>query len=199
MPDLILASQSPIRAELLTRVGLRFETAPARIDETAIKDAMLAEAAPPRDIADILAEQKALKLSRKHPEALVIGSDQVLAFDGQILSKPDTRDACTAQLTQLSGQEHRLITGCVVAMEGKPQWRVVTVARLWMKPLTAAFIDAYLDRNWPDVGESVGGYKLEAEGPRLFERIQGDHFTILGLPLMELCSYLELRGAFQDV
>lgn len=199
MTDILLASQSPIRADLLTRVGLRFDTAPARIDEDAIRTGMTAEGAPPRDIADVLAEQKALKMSRKQPAALVIGSDQVLAFEGEILAKPETRDAAAEQLTCLAGKEHRLITACVIAQEAKAQWRVVTEARLWMKPLTATFIESYLTRNWPDVGDSVGAYKLEAEGPRLFQRISGDHFTILGLPLLELCNYLELRGAFDDV
>lgn len=198
MPVVILASQSEIRAELLRRVRLPFETAPARIDEAAIRQGMEAEGAAPRDVADVLAEQKALKLSARGPEALVIGCDQVLAFDGQILAKPTSREDAAAQLNALSGTDHRLITAAVIAEAGRPQWRVVTEARLWMKPLSSAFIEAYLDRNWPDVGSSVGAYKLEAEGPRLFQRITGDHFTILGLPLLELCAYLELRGVFGD-
>ena len=198
MSVIILASQSEIRADLLRRVHLAFETRPARIDEGALRAGMEAEGAPPRDVADMLAEQKALKLSRREPEAMVIGCDQVLAFDGQILGKPESRDAAAAQMAQLAGRDHRLITAAVIAEAGRPTWRVVTEARLWMKPLTPDFIDAYLERNWPDVATSVGGYKLEAEGPRLFQRITGDHFTILGLPLLELCAYLELRGMFEN-
>ena len=159
---------------------------------------MEAEGAPPRDVADMLAEQKALKLSRREPEAMVIGCDQVLALDGQILGKPENKEAAAAQMALLSGRDHRLITAAVIAEAGRPTWRVVTEARLWMKPLTPDFIDAYLSRNWPDVATSVGGYKLEAEGPRLFQRITGDHFTILGLPLLELCGYLEQRGMFEN-
>ncbi|MBF9029332.1 septum formation protein Maf [Rhodobacterales bacterium HKCCE3408] len=198
MPRLVLASGSTIRADLLTRIGLTFEVMPARIDEAAIRDSMLAEGAPPRDIADALAEQKALKIARKDAELRVIGCDQILALGGVILSKPEGREGAAAQLRQLAGREHRLITACVVAEEARPVWRVVTEARLWMKPLSESFIEAYLNRNWPEVSDSVGAYKLEQEGPRLFERISGDHFTILGLPLLELCAYLERRGEFVD-
>lgn len=198
MPVTILASQSTIRSDLLQRVGLVFEAQPARIDEDAIRSAMEAENAPPRDIADVLAEQKALKLSSRYPEALVIGCDQVLAADAGILAKPDNRAEAAAQLAGLAGRDHRLLTAAVIAEGGRPVWRVVTEARLWMKPLTPAFIDAYLDRNWPEVADSVGAYKLEQEGPRLFQRITGDHFTILGLPLLELCAYLDARGVFDN-
>lgn len=190
----ILASQSEIRASLLRQIGLDFEARPARIDEAGIRHAMEAEGAPPRDIADVLAEQKAIKLSGRNPDAFVIGSDQVLNFNGKILSKPADRDEAARQLNDLSGHDHKLITAAVIAQAGQPQWRVITQAQLWMKPLSSAFIDAYLERNWPDVASSVGGYKLEAEGARLFQRITGDHFTILGLPLLEICAYLETRG-----
>jgi len=198
MAEIILASQSQIRADLLRRIGVAFEVQPARIDEDSIRKAMEAEGAPPRDIADVLAEQKALKLSGRRPNAMVIAADQVLALDGKILAKPIDRNEAGDQLKRLNGQDHRLLTACVVAEAGRPQWRVVTEARLWMKPLSDKFIDAYLERNWPDVASSVGAYKLEAEGPRLFQRITGNHFTILGLPLLELCSYLEMRGILID-
>ncbi len=198
MTTLILASQSEIRSELLRRVGLRFEAHPARIDEATIRASMEAEDARPRDIADVLAEQKALKLAGRYPEAMVIGCDQVLALEGEIISKPESKEEAAVQLARLSGRSHRLLTAAVIVEGARPQWRVVTEAQLWMKPLTETFIDSYLDRNWPDVASSVGAYKLEAEGPRLFQRITGDHFTILGLPLLELCTYLELRGVFLD-
>ncbi|MBF9035945.1 septum formation protein Maf [Rhodobacterales bacterium HKCCE2091] len=198
MTRIVLASASPIRAELLTRVGLTFDTRPARVDEDAVRRGMEAEGAPPRDIADALAELKAVKVSGLEPGALVIGSDQVLAHDGAILTKPETRDAAEAQLRRLAGTEHRLVTAAVIAVDGQPQWRAVTVARLTMKPLTDRAISSYLGRNWPGVSGCVGGYKLEEEGPRLFQRITGDYFTILGLPLLELCAYLETRGEFED-
>lgn len=198
MAEIILASQSQIRADLLHRVGVSFDVKPARIDEDSIRDAMEAEGAPPRDIADVLAEQKALKLSGRRPGAMVIGADQVLALDGKIMAKPVDRNEAGDHLKRLRGRDHQLLTACVIAEAGRPQWRVVTEARLWMKPFSDKFIEAYLDRNWPDVGSSVGAYKLETEGPRLFQRITGDHFTILGLPLLELCAYLEVRGILTD-
>lgn len=194
MARTILASKSEIRATLLRQIGLAFEAMPARIDEGAIRASMQVEGAPARDIADILAEQKSLKLSGRHPEAFVIGCDQVLSLGDKILSKPESREIAAAQLAELSGHDHKLLTAAVISQDGRPQWRVVTEARLWMKPLSTEFIQGYLDRNWPDVGSSVGAYKLEEEGARLFQRISGDHFTILGLPLLEVCGYLETRG-----
>lgn len=194
MTRLILASGSPIRAELLRRVGLCFDIEKPRVDEDSLKASLEAAATSPRDIADALAEMKAVRISAKHPGALVLGSDQVLAHDGKVFSKAATRDEAAAQLRMLAGREHRLITAAVIAENGRPVWRVVTEARLWMKPLSEARIEAYLTRNWPGVAECVGHYKLEEDGPRLFQRITGDYFTILGLPLLELCSYLETRG-----
>jgi septum formation protein len=191
---IILASRSTIRADLLRNAAVKVEALPARIDETAVKQALLADGAPPRDIADALAEMKARKLSEKHPEALVIGCDQVLDHNGTILSKPATKQEARTQLLALRGDRHKLLSAAVIYEEGRPVWRHVGVVRMTMRPFGDDYLDAYLDRNWPGVGDSVGAYKLEEEGARLFARVEGDYFTVLGLPLLELLSYLALRG-----
>ena len=195
MPDLLLASNSAIRAQILRAAGLEIETEPARIDESSIRDAMLADGAGPRDIADALAETKALKLANKHPQARVLGCDQVLDFEGSILSKPEDRAEARAQLLRLRGKTHKLLSAAVLFENARPVWRHVATARLTMRPFTDTFLDSYLDRNWPAVASSVGGYRIEEEGVRLFSRIDGNHFTILGLPLLELLDHLSVKGA----
>ncbi len=195
MPDrLILASGSAIRASLLQQAGVTFDTVIARIDEDAVKAALLAEGATPRDLADTLAEMKAAKVASKHPDAMVLGCDQVLAIGTDILSKPDTPQDAIAQLHRLRGQTHQLLSAAVIYAEGRPQWRHVGVARLHMRDASDAYIAGYVARNWHDIRHSVGAYQLEKEGVRLFHRIEGDYFTILGLPMLEILSYLTLRG-----
>lgn len=194
MTPLLLASQSAIRLTLLQNAGIEVQAHPARVDEHALRAALQAEAASPRDIADALAEAKALKLAQRHPQALVLGCDQVLALGSQIFAKPRTRAEACQHLRDLSGQTHQLLSAAVLYHEGQPIWRHVGVARLTMRAFSDGFLNEYLDRTWPAIQHSVGGYQLEAEGIRLFSAIEGDYFTILGLPLLPLLSYLSLRG-----
>lgn len=195
MPErLILASASEIRATLLRNAGLEFEILPGKIDEAAIRDSLLAENATPRDIADTLAELKARRVSDRNPGALVLGSDQVLDFKGVLFSKPATPDDALTQLSALRGQTHKLLSAAVLYANGEPIWRHVSEARLTMRPASDAYLADYVARNWDSIRHSVGAYKLEEEGVRLFSRIDGDYFTVLGLPLLELLSYLTLRG-----
>ncbi|MGY3438444.1 MULTISPECIES: Maf family protein [unclassified Marinovum] len=191
---IVLASGSKIRAQLLQRANIDVETIPPRIDEDSVKIAMLAEEASPRDIADLLAEMKAAKVAGKRPDALVLGCDQVLDFNGASLSKPATPEAAIAQLTDLSGQRHKLLSACVAFEDGKPAWRHVGVVTLQMRELSAGYIEDYVARSWDSIRHSVGSYKLEEEGSRLFTTISGDYFTVLGLPLLPLLNWLAIRG-----
>jgi septum formation protein len=191
---LVLASGSPTRAAMLRALGLDPAIEVPRLDEAAIRDAMVADGATPRDIADALAEAKARRVAGRHPGALVLGSDQVLEVEGRVLGKAADRAEAAAHLAALAGRTHRLLSAAVLYEDGRPVWRHVAVARLTLRDLTPAQIDAYLDRNWDTVRGSVGAYHIEGEGLRLMTRVEGDHFTILGLPLVELVNYLMLRG-----
>ena len=194
MAQIILASGSSIRAALLTQAGIPFEARPARVDEDAIKVALLMEDATARDVADALAEFKARKIAEKEPGAVVIGSDQVLEYQGRILSKPETAEDAAEQLRTLRGKQHKLLSAVVVYHEAEPVWRYVGQVRLLMRDISDEYLSDYVARNWPGIGESVGSYKLEEEGSRLFSRIEGDYFTVLGLPLLELIGFLTQRG-----
>lgn len=191
---LILASASPVRSALLARAGVEHAVIPARVDEAAIRASLEAEGAAPRDVADALAEAKARKISLRETAALVIGCDQVLDLDGETLSKAANVDDAAAQLRRLRGRQHSLFSAAVVCEAGRPVWRHVGRVQLTMRDLSEEYLSGYLERNWQSAGQSVGVYKLEEEGVRLFSRIDGDYFTGLGLPLTELLGYLTLRG-----
>ena len=192
---IILASSSEIRATLLRKAGVPFTTEKPRVDEEMIRASLEAEEASPRDIADFLAEAKARKVSLKANGALVIGCDQVLDFDGTVMSKPADPSECLAQLTALRGKTHRLLSAAVIYKDGEPLWRHVGVVRLTMREFSDDYLSDYVVRNWESVRWSVGGYKLEEEGVRLMSRIEGDYFNVLGLPMIELLNYLTVRGA----
>ena len=192
--QIVLASGSAIRGQMLSNAGIAFEAIVPRVDEEMIKMALQAEQATPRDIADTLAETKARKIGGKHPDKLVIGCDQVLDIEGQILSKPQTPEEVKEQLKALRGKRHSLLSAVVVYHELKPLWRHVGQVRLYMRDISDSYLNEYVDRNWPSLQSSVGGYKLEEEGVRLFSRIEGDYFTILGLPMIEMINYLTASG-----
>jgi len=194
MTHLILASASRIRAKLLRNAGLEIETIAARVDEDAIKASLLAEDAKPRDVADKLAEAKARKIASKGAVGLVLGCDQVLEFEGRVVSKSQTSDALLGLLKEMRGKRHSLLSAAVIYEGDKPVWRHVGQARLLMRDASDQYLTEYVARNWESIQHSVGGYKLEEEGVRLMSRIDGDYFTVLGLPLVELLSYLNLRG-----
>ena len=188
---IVLASSSSTRAEMLRAAGVSVELRPARIDEAAVKDSLLTEGAKARDVADTLAEMKAL---RSAGPGLTLGADQVLGHGGALLSKPERPEDAVAQLRRLRGGQHRLISAAVIVEDGQPVWRHVSEVRMVMRALSDAYVDDYVARNWDSVRDAVGAYKLEEEGARLFERVEGDYFTVLGLPLLPVLGYLATRG-----
>lgn len=192
-PPVILASGSASRRQILANAGVPVEAVRPNVDEETAKRALRAEGLPVRDQAMALAELKAVKLSAAR-SGLVIGGDQMLALDKTAFDKPATREEARTQLQALSGRSHRLETALVVCEGGTPVWRHLARPKLTMRPLSPVFIDAYLDAVGDDVFTTVGGYKLEGLGAQLFSAIDGDHFAILGLPLLPLLDYLRVRG-----
>ena len=195
---IVLASGSRARADMLQSAGVEVAIHPARIDEAAIKASLLAEGAPPRDVADKLAELKALRTGARHPATLVLGADQVLVHDGEILDKPETLTEARAHLRRLRGQRHELLSAAVITAQGAPVWRHVGQAQLTMRPFSDAFLDDYLARIGDAALTSVGAYQLEGLGAQLFARVDGDYFTVLGLPLLEVLGFLRARGVLAE-
>jgi septum formation protein len=193
-PPLVLASKSPARAALLAGAGLAFDTAAPGVDEAAAKAALLADGTGPREIADALAELKALRVSRKRPGALVVGADQTLDLDGVLVDKAPDLAAARERLRSLRGRSHVLHAAVVVALDGQPIWRELKSARLHMRDFSDDYLDAYLGREGAHALGSVGCYRLEGEGVQLFDRIDGDYFTILGLPMLGLLDLLRRYG-----
>ena len=189
---ILLASQSASRRAMLTAAGVPFEATAAGVDEDAAKAALTGS--KPRDLADALAELKAVKVSLRHPGRLVLGSDSVVALaDGSLLDKPESRDQAADHLTRMSGARHDLWSAAVIAENGRPVWRHVEAARMHVRPLSPGFIRSYLDMEWPAIAGCVGCYRIEGPGAQLFSRIEGSQFTVLGLPLLNVLDYLRTR------
>lgn len=190
---IVLASQSASRRAMLAAAGVPFEATAAQVDEDAAK-ASLAHLSP-RDLADALAELKAVKVSGLLPQALVLGSDSIVVLaDGSRLDKPESREQAAEHLARMGGGVHELWSAAVVAEGGRAVWRRVERARLHFRPLSYSFIEAYLDAEWPAITGCVGCFRIEGPGVQLFSRIDGDHFTVLGMPLMPVLGYLRTRG-----
>ena len=194
MSNIILASGSAIRRQILDGAGLNYEVVVKPVDEAAIKAAMLAEGAKPRNIADALAEAKSLRVSRLMP-GLVIGSDQIMEMDGEIFDKPKDMDEARARLWAMRGKAHRLIGATVISENGAPVWRHASKTVLNVREFSQDFLDDYLAREGEGILSSVGGYKFEGRGAQLFSHVEGDFFSILGLSLLPVLDYLRTRGA----
>lgn len=193
-PRLILASASTTRAALLTAAGLCFEAIAAHVDEDEIKRAARAEAMQAADAAMVLAEMKALRLSRRFPDAVVIGCDQLLVCGEDWFDKPTDRDTAASQLRRLRGQTHTLVTAVLCQRGDTRLWHHVATPKLRMRQFSEAFLEAYLDAEGDAVTTTVGGYRLEGLGVNLFDRIDGEHAAILGVPLLSLLGFLRQHG-----
>lgn len=193
-PRVVLASSSAIRATILRQAGIPIEVMPADVDESALKQSMRAERASVADCATALAILKAQRVSQRQPGALVIGADQMLECDGTWFDKPGDTAQAADQLRALRGKTHRLIAAVVVMRDGEVLWRHVEPARLTVRLFSDAFLESYLSAVGAAVCQSVGAYQLEGRGVQLFSHIDGDHFTILGLPLLPLLDFLRHHG-----
>lgn len=194
-PPFVLASQSPTRRRMLEAAGVPVHaTDRPGVDEDEVKAAFRADGAGPDDVAEALAEMKAHRVAGRYGGCLVMGADQMLEVDGVWLDKPETREQAAQTLRTLSGKTHRLIACAVVVKDGGRIWHHIESAKLTVRPLSEEFIQAYLDAVGPAAFDSVGAYQLEGAGAQLFARVQGDYFTVLGLPLLPLMDLLRNHG-----
>jgi septum formation protein len=197
-PPLILASASPSRARMLRAAGLAFAQQAAAVDEEAVRAGLQAEDAAPLDAATALAELKAERVARRAPpEAIVLGADQILTCEGRWFAKAASLDEARAQLAGLAGRRHELATAAVGFRGGVRVWHTAVLARLWLRPCSAAFLDRYLALIGDAALASVGAYQVEGPGAQLFARIEGDHFAIQGLPLLEVLEFLRAQGVLE--
>jgi Nucleotide-binding protein implicated in inhibition of septum formation len=192
---IVLASSSPFRRMLLENAGIRFEAESARIDERAVEESVAGSGLSPEDLALILAEAKALDVAERHPGAIVIGSDQTLSLGEEVLHKVADMEGARRRLLALSGRTHHLNSAVVIARDGETLWRHVSIAAMTMRPLDPAFVGRHLAAAGDTVLQSVGAYQLEGLGVQLFEKVEGDYFTVLGLPLLPLLAELRTLGA----
>jgi septum formation protein len=197
MSPLVLASASASRQSLLRAAGVDFVVAPADIDEPALTRRLIAHGADGPAIAGALAEEKATHVSRQRPGEIVLGGDSVLELDTEILGKSRDLEALRALLLRMSGRPHRLISAAALARDGQVRWRHTSVSRMTVRPLSDAFIEAYLAREGEKLLGSVGGYHFEGFGAQLFEKVEGDYFSILGLPLLEVLAALRAEGLLE--
>lgn len=192
---IVLASSSPFRADILKNAGLAFEVKPAELDERAAEAPLAETGASPQDVAQVLAEAKATEVSERAGDAWVVGADQTLSLGDEIFHKPDDMEGARRHLLALSGRTHQLNSAVVLARGGEVVWRHVATASLTMRKLDPAFIGRHLAAVGEKALSSVGAYQIEGPGIQLFERIEGDYFTIVGLPLLPLLAELRSRGA----
>lgn len=192
--SLILASQSPFRAALLKNAGIQFTSQKSNIDERAVEAPLYETGATPEDVALILAEAKAEDVSERFSQSLIIGCDQTLSLGSDIFHKPADMDAARRQLLELSGKTHQLNSAVVLVQNGQTLWRHVSIANMTMRSMEPGFIGRYLGRVGDIALSSVGGYQVEGQGIQLFDKIEGDYFTIVGLPMLPLLKELRARG-----
>lgn len=191
---IVLASGSATRRVLLENAGVAVAIDVAAVDEDAVKQAMREETNHPGRVAEVLAELKAMRVSKRHPGAIVLGADQMLDCDGVWFDKPADKAAARAQLAALNGKTHRLTSAAVMVRDGQVIWHHTESAKLTMRRCSDAFLDSYVDKAGDAVLASVGAYQLEGLGAQLFMLVQGDHFTILGLPLLAVLDFLRHNG-----